>query len=136
MVKEEKYKILLYKIVLYLTKILPIVMSIMYASNTILSYFGIDWTIFSYIASNSILTILYLYCTSYAFKFCKYHRMFIHYIVVNDCVTMYDHEIGIPVDYRELFGINIFIIFCFILITLILYLHAKNNKKTTTSNNK
>lgn len=54
MVKEEKYKILLYKIVLYLTKILPIVMSIMYASNTILSYFGIDYTCWDvYVALNA-----------------------------------------------------------------------------------
>ena len=50
--------------------------------NSILSYFNIDLVILSYIGGVSLIPILFIYITSYTFKFCEYHRMFLHYIVV------------------------------------------------------
>ena len=40
--------------------------------NSILSYFNIDLVILSYIGEVSLITILFIYIASYAFKFCKY----------------------------------------------------------------
>lgn len=50
--------------------------------NSILSYFNIDLYILSYIGGISIFTMIFLYLSSYVFKFCEYHRMFLHYVVV------------------------------------------------------
>ena len=50
--------------------------------NSILSYFNIDLVILSYIGGVSLITILFIYVASYIFKFCKYHRIFLYYIVV------------------------------------------------------
>ena len=70
---------LLYKIELYLVKVIPMIYALLSLLNTTLSYFDINTVILSYIGSVSFITLLFLYITSYVFKFCEYHRMFIHY---------------------------------------------------------
>ena len=34
----------------------------------------------SYVGGISVISLIFLYLTSYMFRFCKYHRMFLHYI--------------------------------------------------------
>ena len=58
--------------------------------NSILSYFNIDLVILSYIGGVSLITILFIYITSYTFKFCEYHRIFLHYIVVTWIINIID----------------------------------------------
>lgn len=67
------------KLVLYSVKMIPILISGIYVLNTALSYFGIDWEGFSYLVQ--LMFISFLYMTSYTFRFCAWHRMFIHYIL-------------------------------------------------------
>ena len=66
--------------------------------NSILSYFNIDLYILSYIGGISIFTMVFLYLSSYVFKFCEYHRMFLHYVVVTWIINTIDYYIGIPID--------------------------------------
>ena len=73
---------LLYKIELCLVKVIPMIYALLSLLNTTLSYFGINAVILSYIGSVSLVTLLLLYVTSYVFKFCEYHRMFIHYTTI------------------------------------------------------
>ena len=73
---------LLYKIELRLLKIIPMILAFTALLNSILSYFNIDLYILSYIGGISIFTMVFLYLSSYVFKFCEYHRMFLHYVVV------------------------------------------------------
>ena len=73
---------LLYKVTVIVLKILPMLLAFITLLNSILSYFNIDLVILSYIGGVSLITILFIYIDSYTFKFCEYHRMFLHYIVV------------------------------------------------------
>ena len=73
---------LLYKIELRLLKIIPMILAFTALLNSILSYFNIDLYILSYIGGISIFTMVFLYLSSYVFKFCEYHRIFLHYVVV------------------------------------------------------
>ena len=73
---------LLYKVTVIVLKILPILLAFITLLNSILFYFNIDLVILSYIGEVSLITILFIYITSYTFKFCEYHRIFLHYIVV------------------------------------------------------
>lgn len=114
---------LIHKIELYSNKIIPIIIAGFYFSNTVLSYFGIDFEIFSWIAGVGILAIIKFYVSSYAYQFCEYHRMPLHYIVVNSCITAYDYYIGIPVSNRTLFTINCVI--AFLAIVIAIYLKVK-----------
>ena len=85
--------------------------------NDALSYFNIDVPLISYIGSVSILTLVFMYLSSYVFRFCFYHRMFIHYTAVNWLLNIVDYYVGIPLSDRSLFvmymilaGISLFII--------------------------
>ena len=73
---------LLYKVTVIVLKILPMLLAFITLLNSILSYFNIDLVILSYIRGVSLITILFIYVSSYTFKFCEYHRIFLHYIVV------------------------------------------------------
>lgn len=91
MAAEENLSKSLYRIELYLIKVIPMIIAGIYLMNTILSYFCIDLVILSIIGGMSLLPLLFLYISSYVFKFCAYHRMFLHYIVVNDCINYLDY---------------------------------------------
>lgn len=96
-VEESLRSKALYKIQLYMLKVIPMVMAFICLLNTTLSYFDIDVPVLSYIASNSILTIIFLYLSSYVFRFCAYHRMFMHYTTVTWILNIVDTYIGIPI---------------------------------------
>ena len=92
---------LLYKIELRLLKIIPMILAFTALLNSILSYFNIDLYILSYIGGVSIFTMVFLYLSSYVFKFCEYHRMFLHYVVVTWIINTVDYYIEIPINDLE-----------------------------------
>ena len=126
MAVEENLSKVLYKIELYLLKVIPMIMAALCLANTTLFYFGIDATILTYIGGVSFLTLGFLYLSSYVFKFCAYHRMFLHYIVVVNILSYIDLEYGIPLSDFNLFIMytSIAAIFMF----LIIYLKVKHEQ--------
>ena len=78
--------------------------------NTILGYLGMETAILSFTGGLSILTALFLYTSSYVFRFCPYHRIPIH-----------DMYIGIPTSDLMYLGIHLTIFG----IAIILYLYLK-----------
>ena len=113
---------LLYKVTVIVLKILPMLLAFITLLNSILSYFNIDLVILSYIGGVSLITILFIYVVSYTFKFCEYHRIFLHYIVVTWIINIIDLYIGIPINDLEYLclqmivaGISLFIILYFYL---------------------
>lgn len=125
---------LLYKIQLYFLKVIPMVMAFICLLNTILSYFDIDVEVLSYLGSCSLLMVTYLYVASYVFRFCEYHRMFLHYIVVNCALNIYDTYVGVPLDDRGLLTMYLSVTGVFLFI--ILYLYVKNHKKPTVEDSR
>lgn len=129
MAVEESLNEALYKIQLYLLKVIPMVMAFICLLNTTLSYFDIDLPVLSYISSNSILTVVFFYISSYVFKFCEYHRMFIHYNTLMWVLNIYDMYIGVPISDRSIF--SIYLIITSIFMFIILYLYVKSHRKIT-----
>jgi hypothetical protein len=129
-VEESLRSKTLYKVEIGLLKIIPMVLAGIYLSNTILSYFlDIDLIILSYIGGISLLPLIFLYLSSYVFRFCIYHRVFLHYISINELILILDTHIGLPISDLEyfclqmsIFGISLF---------LFLYLYVKSNKGPT-----
>jgi hypothetical protein len=129
-VEESLRSKTLYKVEIGLLKIIPMVLAGIYLSNTILSYFlDIDLIILSYIGGISLLPLIFLYLSSYVFRFCIYHRVFLHYITLNELILILDTHIGLPISDLEyfclqmsIFGISLF---------LFLYLYVKSNKGPT-----
>jgi hypothetical protein len=119
----------LYKIELGLLKVIPMILALTALLNSILSYFGIDLYILSYIGGVSIFTMLFLYLSSYVFKFCEYYRMFLHYIVSTWIINIIDYYVGIPISDLEYLCLQMII--AGISLFIILYLYVKSHKKPT-----
>lgn len=129
---EEKSKRLnkqLHIIELKLIKILPPLLAFIYFCNTLLSIFKIDIVAFSYIGGVSLIPLIFMYITSYAFKFCEYHRMFLHYIVVNNIISLYDYYYLIPLDILWFTALHVSIFCVFLFVILYLYLKSRRNEK-------
>ena len=120
----------LYKIELLLIKIIPFIIMFFYILNSILSYFNIDILLLSIISGMSILSWLFLFISSFVFRFCIYHRLPLYYILITDIINYYDNIIGIPINNRSLFVLNIIIIGVFIL--LIVYFKFKQHESRTS----
>ena len=71
--------------------------------HTILSYFEYEKGIFfmNFFSGISILPMIYLYMSSYSFKFCGKHRMPLHYVVVSNLIALYDSYQDIPLDDKQ-----------------------------------
>ena len=114
----------LHKITIAALKVIPMLLALTTLLNQTLSFFGIDLEVLGYIGGVSLLPMIFLYIASYCFQFCSYHRMFLHYVVICDIITLIDYYIGIPISSVALFLINLII--AGISIFIILYLHQKS----------
>lgn len=114
----------LHKITIAALKVIPMLLALTTLLNQTLSFFGIDLEVLGYIGGVSLLPMIFLYIASYCFQFCSYHRMFLHYVVICDIITLIDYYIGIPISSVALFLVNLII--AGISIFIILYLHQKS----------
>lgn len=85
----------LYKLLLLVLKVIPMLLALSAMMGMLLDFFGKDSSIFSFIGGMSLLPLLFLYLASYVFRFCEYHRMFLHYVVANNILTYTDYYIWI-----------------------------------------
>lgn len=113
----------MYKLELICVKYVPILIALITLIDVILYYFDIDFELINYIAGTSFLTMIPMYISSYVYKFREYHRMFLHYIVVNKVVMMIDLYIGIPLG--DFMLLVLYLIIAGIFAFLALYLHQK-----------
>ena len=121
----EENTIKLHKTLLLSLKVIPMILALTALLNTLFSYFDIESEYLSYIAAALVLAFLYI--ASYAFHFCSYHRMFLHYFVVNLILNTWDYYWGIPVSDKGLFLLYMSITGIFLFV--ILYLYLKSRKK-------
>ena len=121
----------LYKIELYLLKVMPMLLAAIYLINTVLSYYDIILPVLSYIGGLSFIPLLFMYISSYVFRFCSYHRMFLHYIVINDLINLIDYYYTLPISDWELLILHMSIAGISLFIILYLYVksYSKNVKK-------
>ena len=123
---------IVHKFLLVYLKIIPMLLAFIYALNTLLSYFGIDLELLSFVGGVSVLPLMFLYLSSYAFRFCEYHRMFLHYVLFNWLLNIYDYYIEIPLSTRNIFVL--YLITTIIFLFLILYYHQKARKEGKLKN--
>lgn len=123
----------LYKILLILLKYIPIIIGVGYILNTLLLLLGINLSFLSFFIGISLLPWLFLYISSFVFKFCSYHRAFLYYVLAIDSINWIDYTIGIPITSVTLISIELII--AGITLMTALWLYVRNNKKFITSNN-
>lgn len=123
--EENRNTLKLHKALLLLLKVIPMLLALTALLNTAFSYFDIESEYLSYIAAALVLAFLYL--ASFVFHFCSYHRMFLHYFVVNLLLNTWDYYWGIPVSDKGLF--LLYMITFGVFLFLILYFHQKARKE-------
>lgn len=131
MAVEESLSKKLYKIELFLLKTLPMAISVIYIANSILSYFNIDIEALSYIIFGMLMAFLYI--SSYVFKFCEYHRMFLHFIVVSCIINTVDLYYNIPINNEGYLALQMGVAGIFLFI--ILYLKRKSDYEKSINRN-
>lgn len=100
----------IYRIEILTLKVIPMILSLIYLLNTLLSYYMIDIPLFSWVGGVSALPWLFLYISSLAFHFCLYHRMFLYYLASCNIISCVDyHTGGIYMSDREFLLLNIII---------------------------
>lgn len=128
---EAKLQHSLYKIEIHLIKIIPILISILSLISTFLSYVDIDTTAIAYIIGLSVW--LFLYLSSFVFKFCSWHRVFLYYIFVLYFINWIDYTFIISLTLRPMIALQIGIAGIFLLIGLYRYKHDKLPRKEDCS---
>ena len=81
----------LYKIELWLLKILPFILALFSFISSILGCIGISIPIISYLGGVTLIPLLFLYISSYVFKFCEWHRVPLHYIATTEIFNLIDY---------------------------------------------
>ena len=102
-------------------KVIPMLLALLALVNMLFSFAGIDVTFLSMIGGISVFPLLFIYLASYVFRFCEYHRMFLHYIVANNAITLFDYYVGIPIGDKELFMVHVFVVGLFLFLVLYFY---------------
>ena len=99
--EEKQMQKLLYKLEMLSLKIIPFILALCQFIRTICFILGISTPIFAELASVSLLPLLFLYLSSYTFKFCEYHRIPLHYIVLNNILNSLDYHFKFAIsDYN------------------------------------
>lgn len=121
--EEKQVNKTLYRLLLLVAKVIPMLLAFLHFVNILFGYFNIDSTILTYLGGISFLPILFLYITSYALRFCAYHRMFIHYCVITNIINIYDEYVGINIDNERY--VMLLLILTIITLFITLYLKLK-----------
>lgn len=125
----------LYKVDLFLLKLLPMIMC---AGLIIASYgatfqisdgFGIALQIISHYLGLVIAPIAFMYISSYLFKFCNYHRMFIHYIAIIELMNVTNWYFKIPISNELYNSIQHWITITFGLVAIGMYIKKRRQIK-------
>lgn len=119
-----------HKLLLITLKFIPMITALCYLLNTVLSAFGIYAGFLSHISGMSLLPWIFILISTYVFKFCNYHRMFLYYILVSDIINIIDYYAGIPISTFHLIALHFCIAGVFLFI--ILYLYVKSHKKSSS----
>ena len=93
-------------------------------TDTILSYFDIEGNIISYL--NALLVWLFLYLSSFVFHFCRWHRMFLYYLLLEGVINWYDYTYIIPLDLKNMIVLQLAIIMIFVSLGLYFHQHDKH----------
>jgi len=110
-----------YKLLLGMLKVIPILLAFLAIVNTALDFLGIESSVISMLGGMSVLSLIFLYLASYVFRFCIYHRMFLHYVLLNNTLSAFDYYVGIPVSTFDLLIIHVVLVGLFLFLVLYFY---------------
>lgn len=106
-------------------KVMPMSLALIYFINTILGFFGISQVFLGIVGGCSIITLLFLFISSYALGFCGYHRMFLYYISSSNAFCLINEFLGFPLVGIYGYACLWVIAGVFLIVILYQWLHSK-----------
>ena len=127
----------LYKITLYVLKMLPMIMAFSYLIMFMLANTVESFVIIPHIIGTVIAPLVFVYLTSYVFRFCAFHRLFIHYYAFVELLNVTDYYIRIPISDAAITFIHDSVTIVFLILAVIMYIYKyKKDKCLKLCNNK
>ena len=81
----------LYKYTLYALRVLPMVMAFAYILMLGCFHYAPKYVIIPHLLGTVFAPLLFIYIISYVFRFCAFHRIFIHYYAFISVLNVSDH---------------------------------------------
>ena len=131
MIKEH-----LYKIEILLLKLLPTILATYYLLQAIFAIPIITSITLSSIFYVSFLQWLFMLISSFAFKFCIWHRMPLYYIMTNNIFSIFYYCFNIPNVWYIIVNIILFGAFSILGAYLKNKYNVRINKERTSRNNR
>ena len=103
------------KVELLILKYIPLTVAILQFLSIIMQFFWTYNILIGVLGGIGFIPLIFLYISSYKFKFCLYHRIPLYYATIVQLLGLFDVYIGIPVSLMTLFVIHIILFICLIL---------------------
>ena len=81
----------MYKITILLLKVLPMTMVFAYLLMLGCFYHAPEYVVIPHLLGTVFAPLAFIYITSYVFRFCSFHRIFIHYYAFISVLNVSDH---------------------------------------------
>lgn len=117
-----------HKLMIFTLKILPAVMASSYLIELISTLLGFGTQVLINFIGMIAAPVLFMYLASYVFKFCEYHRMFIHYVLIIEILTTAKWYFPLIITGQILLNVT-FVLSVLLIIGIILFNIAKIYKK-------
>ena len=125
----------LYKYTINLLRILPIFMVLSYLLMLICFYYSPRLIIIPHIIGTVGVPLAFIYITSYVFRFCAFHRVFIHYYAFINILNVSHHYFSDILDPNIVTIIHESGSLIFTISAIILYIRKCKTDKQFKSNN-
>lgn len=116
---KSKY---LYKLTLATIKLLPMIMVVSYILMFILANTIEAFVIIPHILGTVIAPLVLLYLISYLFRYCYFHRMFIHYYAFVEILNVTDYYVRIPISDKAISLLHDSVSIIFIISVIVIYI--------------
>lgn len=119
----------LYKVTLYVLKILPMIMAFSYLIMFVLANTIESFVIVPHIIGTVIAPLAFVYLTSYVFRFCAFHRLFIHYYAFVELLNVTDYYVRIPISDASITFIHDSVTIVFLILAVVMYIYKYKKDK-------
>ena len=115
-------KMLSHKLAILCVKYIPVIVALTHVLAIILTFLNIGTGLLGCILGTSVISLVPMYIMSYAFKFCKYHRKILNYIVFNKIAYLVDYIFVIPAADKIIFMLYLIVVGVFLTLIIRDYL--------------
>lgn len=119
----------MYKLTLSTLKVLPMIMAFSYLIMFVLANTKEDLVIIPHILGTVIVPLVFLYLASYVFRFCAFHRLFIHYYAFVELLNVTDYYIRIPISDTAITFIHDSVTIVFLIMAVVTYIYKYKKDK-------